>query len=438
MLTAEENQRLTRIGPGTEMGALFRQYWLPTLLSSELPEPDCAPVRVKLLGENLVAFRNSDGKVGLMDVRCPHRNASLFFGRNEENGLRCVYHGWKFDLEGRCVDMPSEPPESNFKNKVRNVAYPCSEAGGIVWSYMGSGEPPALPELEFTVVPTDHVFATKRYCENNWMQALEGDIDSSHAPFLHRSFDPEYYRRRSPGLAQKNVNMNKLGLQDTRPRLDAVETNYGLAIAARRDAGDNDYYWRLNLFFLPCFTMPPHAAGPDTSRRCHAWVPIDDETMMRYSIEWHPSKPLSKAHLDTIFGKGLGTSDPLEYVAGDPNRPGSEWLSVQNRDNDYLIDRQKQKTENFTGILGVSIQDQAVQESMGRISDRSRERLGTTDSGIIAARRLLLNAARALRENATPPPGVRNPQAYRAHSGLGVLPRGTPWTEGLHGWQVGV
>src|SRR5579862_2201384 len=186
MLNAEENDTISRVGPDTPMGKLMREYWQPAMLSSELPAPDCTPVRIMLLGEKLIAFRDSNGQVGLLANHCPHRGASLFFGRNEECGLRCVYHGWKFDVTGRCVDMPNEPPESNFKDKVRATAYPCRERGGVVWAYMGPREePPALPDLEPNMLAEEESYIGPIFQDCNWLQALEGDIDTSHVSFLH-------------------------------------------------------------------------------------------------------------------------------------------------------------------------------------------------------------------------------------------------------------
>src|SRR5579859_8197660 len=186
MLSRDENELITRVGPGTPMGSLMREYWLPAMLSSELPAPDSDPVRVMLLGERLIAFRESGGKVGLLANHCPHRGASLFFGRNEEAGLRCVYHGWKFDVDGNCVDMPNEPPESNFKHKIKTTAYPCLERGGIIWTCMGPPElQPGAPEYGFCLVPESQRFATRHAQECNWLQALEGGHDTAHVPFLH-------------------------------------------------------------------------------------------------------------------------------------------------------------------------------------------------------------------------------------------------------------
>src|SRR5215204_3073496 len=195
MLSQAENELLCRTGPGTPMGELFRRFWLPALLPSELPAPDSEPIRFRILSEDLIAFRDTNGKVGFLDQHCPHRGASLFFGRNEECGLRCVYHGWKFDAAGNCVDMPSEPAESTFKERIRQTAYPCAERGGVIWAYLGPAErQPALPELEWALLPEDQRFASKRLQECNWLQAMEGGIDSSHISFLHQNFDPEERR----------------------------------------------------------------------------------------------------------------------------------------------------------------------------------------------------------------------------------------------------
>ncbi|MBV8083583.1 MAG: Rieske 2Fe-2S domain-containing protein, partial [Chloroflexi bacterium] len=232
------------------MGNLFRQYWLPAMLSRELPDPDSDPVRVRLLGENLISFRDTTGKVGLIQNHCPHRGASLFFGRNEEAGLRCVYHGWKFDVTGQCVDMPNEPAESNFKNKVRAVAYPTQERCGVVWAYMGPrATPPPLPDLEANMLPEGdwQVNATFREC--NWLQGLEGDIDTSHLGFLH-------FGARDPEKTTKNT-FDYWTVKDRKPRYEVVDTDYGAMYGAYRPAHDNLNYWRLAQFLFPCFVMIP-------------------------------------------------------------------------------------------------------------------------------------------------------------------------------------
>ena len=214
MLSEADNQRLTQVGPGTPMGNLFRRYWIPCAMSEELPEPDCPPVRVRLLGEDLIAFRDSEGKVGLVSAYCPHRRAPMFFGRNEECGLRCVYHGWKFDRSGACVDMPSEPPDSLFKTKVHITAYPTHEAGGIVWAYLGPPElRPAPPDYEFCRVPSEQLLMSKHLQRCNWVQALEGGLDSVHATILHAmGFD---HRRLS--YFHNGLNQRLTGVTEAQP-----------------------------------------------------------------------------------------------------------------------------------------------------------------------------------------------------------------------------
>src|SRR3954464_12960947 len=270
MLSVEDNELLTRAGPGTTMGELFRRFWMPVLLSRELPEPDCPPVRATVLGEERVAFRDTSGRVGLVEARCSHRGADLFFGRNEECGLRCVYHGWKFDADGRCLDMPPEPEESTFKDRIRLGAYPCAERGGVIWAYLGPAErQPALPELEWALLPEDQRFASKRLQECNWLQAMEGGIDSSHISFLHRgdlSNNPLF----------KGAAGNKYNLGALSPVFEVVDTPGGLLIGARRNAEDDQYYWRITPFVMPCYTgVPPRGDHPIHG---HFWVPIDDES----------------------------------------------------------------------------------------------------------------------------------------------------------------
>ena len=360
MLSHEQNALLTLTGPTTPMGNLLRRYWIPILFSEQLPGPDCAPVRVKVLGEKLVAFRNSEGKTGLVDERCPHRNASMFFGRNEESGLRCVYHGWKFDLEGRCVDMPSEPPESNFKNKVRLTAYPCVERGGLVWAYMGpAAHRPAFPDLEWTAVPPSHRFVTRHIQECNWFQALEGGYDISHLHHLHR------------GAANLKTHSTKF---------EFMRSDFGF-IAGNGSQVPEGTRWLASVMLMPFHKLIGRHAGPDAPIGAHIWVPIDDGNCMIYSIEYHPDRPLGEAE--------MANSKNWNYIHAELI-PGTD-RAVRNRDNDYLIDRELQKSgASFTGLKGFGIQDCGIQETMGPIADRTRERLGKSDSIIIKLREGML------------------------------------------------
>jgi phthalate 4,5-dioxygenase oxygenase subunit len=389
MLTAEENERLVRVGPGTPMGELLRRYWMPAMLSWELPAPDCPPVRITLLGEELLAFRDTDGRLGLVDEFCAHRTASLFFGRNEGCGLRCSYHGWKFDVDGNCVDMPSEPEESRFKDKVKLTAYRLEERGGVLWAYMGPREEePPLPELEWAMLPDDHRYVTKRVQECNWLQALEGGIDSSHIGFTHRfEIDDDPMHTGSAGIAYIKG--------DSRPRFEVAESDGGLLIGARRNADADHHYWRITPFIMPWYTIIP-PFGIEHPLGAHAWVPIDDENCWTWSMNYHPTRPLHEHELASMrSGGGIH----VEYLPG-------TFRPVANRDNDYLIDRQAQReNRSFSGVKGISMQDASLQESMGRIVDRTRERLGTSDAGIIMARRRLLQAAED-RERGVPLPGL--------------------------------
>ena len=419
MLSNEENELLTRIGPGTLMGNLMRQYWLPVMSSDELAAPDGRPQRVRLLGEDLIAFRDSGGRVGLLGDHCAHRGASLFFGRNEEGGLRCVYHGWKYDTQGFCLDMPNEPAESNFKDKIHHLAYPCVERGGVVWTYMGpSAAPPPFPEFEWTALPDDqHSFPYRALRECNWAQALEGDIDTSHLFILHARLNPE--DPPSHGVYHP----------DRRPHLEVIPTDYGLMYAARRAQDAQHYYWRISHFLMPIFTVFP--AFEDGTLPGHMWVPMDDERTMVWDLRWHPSNVL---HRPGETEPAIGSMGELFPATSDP---WGAWRPKANRTNDYMLDPMAQRTKNFTGIPSVPLQDTAVQESMGAVLDRSVEHLGTADAMIIQVRRRLLDAARALHEYGTVPPGVEEPWLYHVRSASVTLPTETNWIEATREWVSG-
>src|SRR6266849_6232881 len=412
MLIQEENELITRVGPGTPMGNLFREYWLPAMLSEELPAPDSDPKRVLLLGEQLVAFRDTNGKIGLLANNCPHRGASLFFGRNEEAGLRCVYHGWKFDTAGACIDMPNEPAESDFRTKVRAIAYLCQERGGIVWTYMGArDDPPALPELEPNMLPDGEWSISIYQRECNWMQALEGDIDTSHTVFLHTG-----------SLTEDDApegSWAKFALADRAPRYEVVTTDAGVMYTAYRPAETDSVYYRIAQFLFPFYAMVPTGVlGLDV--RVRAWIPMDDHHTLALTM----AKP----------GVGASTTSwsPLSNTEAVPNSTGwfDRFRCIANESNDYQIDRAAQRTNtSYTGIPSIYLQDQAVTESMGPIYKRWEEHLGTSDAMIIRTRRRLIDAAKALREQGTPPPGADDPTVYAVRSGGVVLPRGVNWVE---------
>jgi phthalate 4,5-dioxygenase oxygenase subunit len=374
MTTPEQNDFLTQTGPGTPMGALFRRYWIPALLSAELPEPDCPPVRVKLMSERLIAFRDSKGRVGLMDEFCAHRGVSLWFGRNEENGLRCAYHGWKYDLTGQCTEVPSEPIESGFCGKIKLKSYPCIELGDVVWTYMGPAAlKPALPAFEWVKVPGANRFVTKRIEECNYLQAMEGGIDSAHVSFLHR-----HELRNEPLHTGKGAELTR----ETEARFELVETPGGMVIGVRRPAQPGHTYWRITQWIMPFHSMiPPYG---ENALNGHAWVPVDDESCIVWCFTHHPTRALTTRELD-VMRNGGGIHVQLI--------PGT-FGPVVNKDNDYMIDRAAQRAQRtYSGVAGIAMQDAAIQESMGPLQDRSKGNLVSTDNGVIMARIRLRKAA---------------------------------------------
>ncbi len=410
MLRKEQNDLLTQTGPGTPMGRMFRLNWIPALLAEELPENECPPVRVKLLSERLLAWRDTQGRYALTDEFCAHRGISLWFGRNEENGLRCPYHGWKYDHTGQCIDVPSEPAESGFCKKIKLKSYPLIERGGVLWAYMGPPElQPPPPEWEFATVPTRQSIITKRLQECNWLQALEGGIDSSHVSFLHRgdlNTDPMF----------KGAKGNQYNLNDARPFFEVVESPGGLYIGARRNAENGNYYWRITQWVMPTFTMIPPRG--DHCVHGHFWIPIDDENCWTWSYDYHPTRPLKESEVAAVrAGKGIH----VQYIPG-------TFRPTANKDNDYLMDRAAQKRgETYSGVGGFAMQDAAVQESMGPIVDRAKENLVSTDNGIIMMRHRLLRALKAM-EKGEQPPGI-DLAHQRVRSAAVVLPPDQPFKD---------
>jgi phenylpropionate dioxygenase-like ring-hydroxylating dioxygenase large terminal subunit len=379
MLSVERNRFMTRVGRGEPMGELFRRFWLPITVSEQLPEPDGDPVRLRLLGEVLVAFRDSNGQVGILEAYCPHRRAPMFFGRNEECGLRCVYHGWKFDTSGTCVDMPSEPPESDFKDKVRIKSYPAREFGDTVWVYMGPDEPPALPQMEWATVPSTHRRVAMWIVECNWLQVLEGNVDTAHVSFLHSAADG------IPGVREE-------GLEDKAPQLQVIENPVGFAYGGRRKRrSDDQFYWRVTQFLLPMYTLIP---GPGWPRACVGVVPIDDHHAIRFQVSYNPEAPIDRE--PPFTARELG-----EFRFPDGTTIDI-WLPTERRENRYGLSRELQRRVNYSGIQGIETQDRAMTEGMGFICDRSQEHLGTSDLAVIAMRRVLERQAQALQKGTAP------------------------------------
>jgi phenylpropionate dioxygenase-like ring-hydroxylating dioxygenase large terminal subunit len=379
MLPREENELLTRTGPATPMGRLIRSYWIPALLSEEIPEPDGPPAQVRILGEELVAFRDSAGRIGLLADHCSHRGTSLFYGRNEECGLRCIYHGWKYDVEGNVVDTPAEPAGSDFKKKIRQTAYPTREAAGIIFAYMGPREKmPLFPAYEWTRVPRHQTYVTKCLQECNYLQGLEGECDSSHLSYLHRSF--------------KATGRQTLYSQDSAPRYEVEETDFGLRMVALRSAGEGLQYVRVSSFVMPLSGCVP--AGLTTKDldgfEIHFYVPADDHHSWRYDLGFRRTRPVREEEVHRRRQIGPG------------------YRRIRNTANHYLQDRQLQKTESFTGIEDYLNHDSCATESMGSIYDRGQEHLGTSDKAVIALRRFLLKAVKSVQEGKDPPHLVKS------------------------------
>lgn len=379
MLTAEENELLTCVGPGTPMGELMRRYWLPAIHSRELPEPDCPPVRVRLLGEDLVAFRDSNGGVGLLAEHCSHRRASLFYGRNEECGLRCIYHGWKYDVDGNILDTPAEPPNSALKYHVKHRAYPCHEINGLVMTYMGPREKqPLFPNLPWFTLPPERVgIADKLLNECNWLQALEGDCDPTHSPYLHWRSD--------------RASANQRSRRNNPPSIDLEVTTWGVRAAAIFKQNEETNFVRTNVFVMPCIGNIPN--GPTFNGKLDGWftiyqVPADDHHVWRFNL-W------------------LGRNLPPDFHTDAPPEVGPDFRKFRNRSNDYLIDREAQRSGRvFCGIdAGNHTQDACVTESMGPITDRTQEHLGAGDAHLAAVRQFLLKAVRDF-QNGIDPPGL--------------------------------
>ena len=414
MLTAEENDLLCRVEGDAPMGVIMRRHWLPACMSEEVAAPDGAPVRVRLLGEDLVAFRDTRGVVGVVGEHCPHRGASLALGRNEECGLRCLYHGWKVDVQGTVVETPSEPPTSTLGKRVRHPAYPTREAGGFVWVYMGPPEtmrdfePPA-----FAPTPDTKVAIVKMHVACNWAQILEGAIDSAHSSTLHSTDMPAAYVDRA--LAEGGVWPRPS--DDKAPRFEVETTSYGMRYAAIRrpikNAETHDYVR------ITCFVAPSTALIPPNNvyRLANVNVPMDDTNTMFYFIAWSDDGPgidsdAWRAFCHARVGVELDANyRPLRVLA-----------------NNYLQDRDAMKRGDHTGIPGIPTQDMAMWETMGPITDRSRERLGASDTAIVRFRKIMVDAAERVARG-EPAIGTTVPRIPLAEvrSFEGVVPKSVDW-----------
>lgn len=423
MLTKKDNELLTQTGPDKAMGKLFRFFWQPALLSEELPSPDCAPKRIRILNTDMVAFRDTDGRAQLIHPYCPHRGADLFFGRVEEGGIRCAYHGWKFDADGNCLDIPilaDKKQQERMCERIKLVTYPTREAGGMIWVYLGPEEMmPEMPNLEFLEVSSEQRFVSKKMQESNWAQALEGAIDTAHFSFLHMPIKIDEDLKKRAFIGQSSADEQRLEWirNDTFPRFTVVKHESGLVIGGARNADEGNNYWRISQFLMPNHGLAPNAF-PGECMHGQCWVPIDDETCWIFNYTWNPDRKLSTDEVDR-FKSGASI-----HALVDEN-----YVPIRNKSNDYLIDREEQKYRTYTGITGVSEQDAAIQESMGSIVDRTQEHLTSTDLGIVQFRRYILDEAKALDNEATLPTAHSNPNQYRLRSGSYICSETIPLEE---------
>jgi len=400
MLSQAQNELLTGTGLGTPLGELYRRYWIPALLTEEIPAPDCPPVRVKLLAQELVAFRDSNGRIGLMDEHCPHRGTSLFFGRNEGCGITCVYHGWKIDVEGNVVDTPAEPPGSDFKKKLRHRAYPTKEAAGIVYAYLGPKEKlPWFPNYDWIQAAPNRTYVTKCLQECNYLQGLEGECDSSHLSFLHRDFGANGRRA--------------LFAQDVAPVYEVEETDFGVRMVAVRNAGPGKHYVRISSFVMP---MACCITARNEGYEIHIYVPADDTHSWRYDLGFKRTGPVTEEDLHCR------------------QQIGPDYRKIRNRQNNYRQDRQAQKTQSYTGIEDFLNHDSCATETMGAIYDRSKEHLGVSDLAVIAVRKFLLNAVHSFQNGGEPPHLVKEP-AQNHFPDIGsvaeIIPADVHWRQHL-------
>jgi nitrite reductase/ring-hydroxylating ferredoxin subunit len=421
MLSNQENELLVRTGPSTPMGALFRLYWIPFMLTKDLVA-DGQPKRVMLLGEDLVAFRDTENRVGLVANACAHRGAPMMFGRNEDCGLRCVYHGWKYDVTGAITDVPAEPPKSRVKDKVKITAYPCRERNGVIWTYMGPQTEtlPPLPNLEWNLVPEENVKLSIRIQECNWLQAVEGEIDSAHAPILHGRLD------------EKGQVNDWLAKRDLRPTFECIRQDFGMSIAARRRLDGDNLYWRVNQFIMPFTTLvPPQSKFPDLSG--HAWVPMDDNHTICLMFSYHPSQPLP-ARTRRLFedgheGRETGHASRDAFVKKNPVVPFADYWTKYNPENGFQFDYQSQVEAWFSGVPGLWVQDAACQSGIRPIFDRTKEHLGVSDTGVAMTRRMLLEAAAAYRDRGVKPAGVYDPDVFMVRAVSLSLPESASWAD---------
>jgi nitrite reductase/ring-hydroxylating ferredoxin subunit len=404
MMSEEQNRRITRVGPGTPGGNLLRQYWIPAALAEEL-NGDRALVAVRLMGESLVLFRADDGALGLIARHCPHRGADLFYGRLEDGGLRCAFHGWKFGIDGQCQQQPAEPEGSGMAAQIKTAAYPVVERNGVIFAYLGAGAPPAFPDFDCFRAPDSHVFAFKGLWRCNWLQALEVGIDPAHASYLHRFFKDEdpsdqygkQFRDKADGA---DLTLTQVLREHDQPTIKADKTEYGLRITTLRDLGDGQRHVRITNQVFPCAVTIPMSNEMNITQ----WhVPVDDENCYWYAMFTSFAGPVDKL--------AMRAQRLAEHTLPD-------YAPIRNKGNNYGFDAEEQKTLTYTGMgLDINVHDQWACESMGPIQDRTKEHLATTDRAISSYRRLLMQAIDQCEKGETDLIGRPDADAARAIRG---------------------
>jgi len=388
MMTKEENDFLTQTDPGTPAGELLRRYWQPVALSEELPS-GAPPLKTKILGEDLVLFRDEKGRVGLIGIHCSHRGTDLSYGRIENGGLRCLYHGWLYDVNGRCLEQPGEPRGGEYCDAIRHLAYPCKEAGKIIFTYMGPGEPPLFPNYEFLDVPPDHLYVAKLFHECNYLQANEGNIDPIHLSFLHRFLESreEQYK----GVRGADESHYNLVARNIAPAMDIELTDFGVRIYTLRKLEKNQAYLRVTYFILPNLSaFPGQTGGEGYSVNWH--VPIDDTHHWKYTFVFSREAPLAK----TIVNR-------------ERSEMTEDYRLLRNQANRFMQDRESMKSKTYAGMgHGFQAHDAFATTSQGAIQDRTEEHLVLSDRAIVAARKLMQKAIKDIEEGRDPPHVVRS------------------------------
>jgi phthalate 4,5-dioxygenase len=393
MMTQEENELLTKTDRGAPAGELLRRYWQPIALSEELP-PRGAPLRVRILGEDLVLFRDDKGRPGLLGIHCSHRGTDLSYGRVEGGGLRCLYHGWLYDIEGRCLEQPGESGGGAHRDAIRHLAYPCKEAGGAIFAYMGAVEPPLFPNYDFLKASPDHLYVSKIFHECNYLQANEGNIDPIHLSFLHRFLEKREERYR--GVRGADESHYNLVARNIAPVLDVELVDFGVRIFTVRRLESNNLYLRVSYFILPNLSaFPGQTGGEGYSVNWH--VPIDDSHHWKYTFVFSAGAPLDKA-----------------VVSRERSELTSDYRLIRDEANRYLQDREAMKFKTYAGMgSGFQAHDAFATTSQGAIQDRTEEHLVSSDKAIIAARKFLEKAIRDVQEGREPPHIIREPSQNR-------------------------